>query len=150
MDRGINARLRKNTGINFSIPTANTDGEESELKKLIFKFAEENTIEVPDKKKAAKGVRYRVISKQCLYNTFRYQNPDMCTYQKFCKYWPRNFTKPKLSDFGTCMCKMCQNMELNINALKKRGLLDTEHDFEEIQRANRDEDYELERRKLTP
>ena len=36
-------------------------------------------------------------------------------------------------------------MELKINALKKRGLLDTEHDFEEIPRANRDEDIELER-----
>ena len=62
LEKGTNSRLRKNTGINFSIPTANTEEEESELKKTIVKFAEENTIEVPDKRKVEKGVRYRVVS----------------------------------------------------------------------------------------
>ena len=78
LEKGTNSRLRKNTGINFFIPTGNNEEEESELKKTITKFAEENTIEVPDKKKAEKGVGYRVVSLHRLFGTFEYQYPDMC------------------------------------------------------------------------
>ena len=43
------------------------------------------------------------------------------------------------------MCIKCQNKELKEIALKKRGLLNNENDFEAIQRANREINFELER-----
>ena len=55
LKRGTISRLRRTTGINFSITTANTEEEESEVKKKIVDFAKENTIDVPDKKKVFKG-----------------------------------------------------------------------------------------------
>ena len=50
LKRGTISRLRRTTGIHFAITTANTEEEESELKKKIVDFAKENTIDVPDKK----------------------------------------------------------------------------------------------------
>ena len=55
MDRGINARLRKNTGINFSIPTANTDGEESELRKVILSLLKKILLKFQTKKRQQRG-----------------------------------------------------------------------------------------------
>ena len=67
IERGTISRLRKNTGINFSIPTANSKDETTELKKNIIKFAEENTIPVPDKKKYMRGIRFRMATKLSLF-----------------------------------------------------------------------------------
>ena len=49
--RGTVSRLRKTTGLNFSKITIKTTEDEIKLKKEIMEFAEENTIDVPDKKK---------------------------------------------------------------------------------------------------
>ena len=51
LERGTVSRLRKNTGLNFSIPAVNNEQEKSSLKTKIEEFAMENTIEVPDKRK---------------------------------------------------------------------------------------------------
>ena len=57
--KGTTLRLKLNTGINLAkqIPIANN--EESELKKLVTKFAEDNSSPVPDMRKARKDIRYR-------------------------------------------------------------------------------------------
>ena len=69
MERGTISRLRKTTRINFSIPPTNNEHVESETKKKIEKFALENTIDVPDKRKIIKGIRYRMASKLSLYES---------------------------------------------------------------------------------
>ena len=97
----------------------------TDLKRKVVEFAEKNTIDVPDKKKYAKGVRFRTGSLLCLFNTFESEYPDACTYQTFCKYWPAKFVKPCASEFGTCLCIYCQNIELKVNALQVRKLVST-------------------------
>ena len=83
LEKGTLYRLRRNTGINFNRPTINTIEEASELKEKICEFAERNTIDVPDKKKYRKGIRYITKSLLCLFNTFQVEYPDECTYSTF-------------------------------------------------------------------
>ena len=139
MERGTINRLRKNIGINFSIPPTNNEQVESETKKKIEQFALENTIDVPDKRKVIKGIRYRMASKLSLYESFDCEHPDLCTYQTFCKYWPRKYLKPKASDLGTCMCIICQNAELKAEALKNH--IGAEHSLETVIENARQNDF---------
>ena len=149
LKRGTLSRLRKTTGINFSINTTNTTGVESELKNKIVEFALENTIDVPDKKKYVKGARFRTASLLTLYNNFESQNPGQCTYATFTKYWPALFVKPLASEFGTCLCTICQNMELKVEALKGRKLIFQAEEnltLDIVIKAAREEDFEPENR----
>ena len=144
LDNGTISRLRTNTGINFSNPLPDNKETMSELKLKIIEFAENNTIQVPDKKKYAKGIKYRTSSLLCLFNTFESQNPNICTYQTFAKYWPALFVKPSPSEFGTCLCTYCQNIELKVNSLQLRQLVSSHICLENIIEKARDENYDLE------
>ena len=53
---GTDYRLRKNTGINFSKTISVDNKDKSELKKLIEKFAVENSSESPDMRNEKKGI----------------------------------------------------------------------------------------------
>ena len=146
LKRGTISRLRRNTGINFSIATTNTVEEESEVKKKIVEFAKENTIDVPDKKKYLKGARFRTASLLSLFNTFESMNPGICTYQTFAKYWPALYVKPLASEFGTCLCTTCQNMELKVESLVIRKIIFKDEDIftlDSVIRAAREENYDL-------
>ena len=142
MKRGTVSRLRRTTGLNFSNPPQNHEQEKSETKIIIEEFAHENTIEVPDTKQIKKGIRYRTASKLCLFECFDSQSPNMCTYQTFCKYWPQKYIKPKPSDLGTCMCIVCQNMELKTHALKSH--IGAHHSLDTIIENARTGDFEAE------
>ena len=137
-------RLRRNTGINFNCPTINTIEEASELKENICEFAEINTIDVPDKKKYRKGIRYRTTSLLCLFYTFQVEYPDECTYSTFTKYWPAHYVKPCPSEFGTCLCILCQNMELKFIALQTRKLICSVNSLEDIIDDARNDEYQRE------
>ena len=143
LKRGTITRLRRTTGLNFSINTSKTTEEESELKKEIAKFAENNTIDVPDKKKYSKGIRFRTSSLLCLYTTFDSHNPNKCTYQTFAKYWPAHCVKPLASELGTCLCIICQNMGLKIEALRYRKVISDFH-LDSILEHSRQGDIEME------
>ena len=123
LNRGTIARLRRTTKLNFSNLTTNLSEEESDLKKKIDKFALENTIDVPDKKKFIRGARFRTASLLTLHTSFEMQFPNLCTYKTFARYWPPLFVKPVPSEFGTCLCIVCQNMELKVEALVQRKLI---------------------------
>ena len=142
MKTGTVSRLRRTTGLNFSNPPQNQEQEKSETKIIIEEFAHENTIEVPDTKQIKKGIRYRTASKLCLFECFDSQSPNMCTYQTFCKYWPQKYIKPKPSDLGTCMCIVCQNMELKTHALKSH--IGAHHSLDTIIENARNGDFEAE------
>ena len=141
LQKGTLSRLRKNTGINFSNLTANPSDEVTELKKKVIEFAERNTIDVPEKKKYSKGARFRTTSLLCLYNSFQAEHPDDCSYQTFAKYWPVKYVKPCPSEFGTCLCTLCQNMELKVTALQTRKLISHTNYLEVIIIDNRKDDY---------
>ena len=123
LKRGTISRLRKTTKLNFSNITTNPTNEESDLKKKITQFALENTMDVPDKRKFIAGARFRTASLLTLHASFEIQYPNLCTYGTFAKYWPALFVKPRASDFGTCLCITCQNMELKVDALCQRRLI---------------------------
>ena len=144
MDNGTITRLRKNTGINFSNLTANQKEVETELKEKVLEFSERNTTVVPDKKKYAKGVRFRMSSLLCLFNTFETEHPNICSYQTFCKYWPAHYVKPRASEFGTCLCTLCQNMELKFISLQTRKLLSPFLCLENIIENTKTDDFEME------
>ena len=143
LKRGTISRLRRTTGLNFSINTTKTTEEESNLKKEIVTFAENNTIDVPDKKKYSKGVRFRTSSLLCLYTTFDSHNPNKCTYQTFAKYWPVHFVKPLASELGTCLCTICQNMGLKVEALRYSKVISDFH-LDVILEHSRNGDLEME------
>ena len=147
LKRGTISRLRRTTGINFSITTTNTEEEESQVKKKIVDFAKENTIDVPDKKKYLKGARFRTASLLSLFNTFESINPGLCTYQTFARYWPALYVKPLASEFGTCLCTTCQNMELKVEALLYRKIIFKDEDvftLDSVIQAARHDNYDLE------
>ena len=123
LSRGTITRLRKTTKLNFSNLTTNMTSEESDLKQKINKFALENTIDVPDKKKFIRGARFRTASLLTLHSSFEIQYPNLCTYTTFARYWPALFVKPRPSELGTCLCIVCQNMELKVEALVQRKLI---------------------------
>ena len=109
---------------------------------MIEKFAKDNTIEVPDKKKVKQGIRYRTSSKLSLFECFDSQYPNICSYVTFTRYWPKHFIKPKASDLGTCMCTICENAELKAEALKKH--IGSEHCLETVIENSRLDDFEAE------
>ena len=69
------------------------------------------------------GARFRTASLLTLFASFEIQFPNLCTYSTFARYWPALFVKPGASDFGTCLCIICQNMELKVEALVQRRLI---------------------------
>ena len=147
LKKGTIARLRRTTKMNFScIPTKSAESE-SELKKKIDSFALENTIDVPDKKKYIVGARFRTSSMLSLFNTFETQHPGLCTYGTFSKYWPSMYVKPCASEFGTCLCMTCQNIELKVEALISRKLIGKDQPgfgLEAIIRESRQDNFEPE------
>ena len=136
--------MRKATGINFSNTVTNNEPQKSDLKFKIEAFDKENTIEVPDKRKFIKGIRYRTASKLCLFEGFDSRYPNLCTYATFCKYWPRKYLKPKPSDLGTCMCIICQNTELKMEAVKRVFENGANHCLEAIIENSKNGNFEAE------
>lgn len=143
--KGTITRLRNATGINFSNPLPVDKSVASELKEAIEKFAVENSCDVPDMRKEKKSIRYYYNYLICLHATFLQEHPlREVSYAVFCSYWPKNIIKPRIEDFGTCRCETCENVELKLSALKKRGLINSSHDIQSIIKANREGDYDLE------
>ena len=97
---GTNERIRRAIKVNISNPLVPMSTEESKLKKAINRFAVENSSEVPDKEKAAKGIRYCHQYKFVLWQHFITTNPDnlFCSLPSFYRLWPKNVKRPKLSD----------------------------------------------------
>ena len=137
---GTMSRLRTNTGINFSNPPIASDCEDSPLKKAIGTFAFENSCEVPDIKAAKKGLRYFYCYKYVLWIQFKSAQVSEVSYSQFCRYWPKNIIKPKIEDFGTCKCQICENAELLVSAMKRNGYLTRNHELEIMIKDVRDGD----------
>ena len=88
--KGTTLRLLRNTGINLSKKIATTDGEKSELKTKIEKFAIENSSESPDMRNEKKGIRYRHRYMTVLYDDFKFENRDTeVSFSIFCAFWPK-------------------------------------------------------------
>ena len=98
-------------------------GEErsSELENLVveFLYRDDNSIVTPDKKHAKKGIRYRCESLKELHAKFLVDHDTECSYAQFTRYVPNYILKPKPEDWGTCLCMVCLNPELKLEAAKR-------------------------------
>ena len=141
---GTLSRLRENTSINFSKSPIVMNEEESELKKAVAAFALENSCEVPDTRAAKKGLRYFYNYKFVLWIQYKSNQGSDLSYSTFCKYWPPYIQKPKIEDFGTCKCQVCENVELLVSGLKRGGFLSRDHVVELMIQNTREGDNELE------
>jgi hypothetical protein len=96
-------------------------------------------------RKEKKKIRYYFNYLICLHTAFLQENPDKeISYAVFCSYWPKNIIKPKIEDYGSCKCETCENIELKVCALKKRGLISNTHDIQAIIKGIREENMEPE------
>ena len=141
---GTLSRLRENTSINFSKSPIAMNEEESELKKSVTSFAVENSCEVPDTRAARKGLRYFYNYKFVLWIQYKSNQGSDLSYSTFCKYWPTYIQKPKIEDFGTCKCQVCENVELLVSGMKRGGFLSRDHVVELMIQNTREGDNELE------
>ena len=69
------------------------------------------------------------------------EESDECNYVTFTKYLPAKFAKPCQSEFGTCLCILCTNMELKIQARQTRKLISQTNNSKDIISDSRNEDY---------
>ena len=65
------------------------------------------------------GLRYRIKSVKDLHLKFITDTDVDCSYSYFAKLVPENIIKPKPTDWGTCLCKVCLNPELKLESIKK-------------------------------
>ena len=111
---GTNRRLRKTLGFNASKPGGIPTTEQTALKKEVIAFAAENSVEVPDKDKAARGIRYRKHYLSVLHQWFILSNRPVA-YSTFCEVqnltlmsWHVFFTKRhNLISCYRCYCIFC-------------------------------------------
>ena len=76
---------------------------------------------VPDMKHVKKGTRYYSCYKTVLHSQFVLTHDKDISYSTFCANWPQNIVKPRIEDFGTCKCVVCENSELLLAGLKRAG-----------------------------
>ena len=105
----------------FHFDRLNFQEKDVPLKSLVekFMFSDENSVVTPDTKKAKKGIRYRLASIEDLHQKFLVDMNVDCSYAQFARYVPDCIKKPKPEDWGTCLCMVCLNPELKLEAIKK-------------------------------
>ena len=143
---GTLSRLREHTQINFSNSPKAVKNIDNDLKISISSFAHENSSEVPDVKAAKKSIRYFYNYKCVLWMQYQSSHGSDLSYSTFCKYWPPNIVKPRVEDYGTCRCQVCENVELFVSGFKRSGFLPKEHVVDLIIQDARNENSELEYR----
>ena len=97
---GTIERIRKAIKVNICNPLVPVSTAERKLTKAIKDFAIENSDMVPDREKAASGIRYCHQYKFVMYQHFITTNPNnlFCSLITFYRLWPKNIKRPKLAD----------------------------------------------------
>ena len=80
---------------------------------------DQNSLVVPDVKKAKKGLRYRSSSLKVLHGKLLADEKEDILYAQFTRYAPSNILKPKPEDWGTCLCMSSINPEHKIESLHR-------------------------------
>ena len=117
-DVTIKKEFRKHLGIRLDRATDSL-GKKDTLANKVTKFMVEdkNSIKCPDKKK--ENLRYRTNYLHVLHEKFLCEYNLDCSYSHFCKLVPDNIIKPKPQDWGTCLCMVCLNPQLKMEALRQ-------------------------------
>lgn len=108
----------------------------SSMKKVQdFFMSDEASIECADRKafkikfvsgskKIKKRKRYLKGSLRDLYVSYSEKESKPISYSKFCEFKPFNVVKKDLKERDTCLCTLCENMELLLTALNEAGVLE--------------------------
>ena len=64
-------------------------------------------------------LRYRLCTITALFEKFKAENSQECSFSYFAQNCPFNVVKPNPNDWGTCLCAMCLNPEIKLEALGK-------------------------------
>ena len=95
----------------------------------------------PDKKKVITDpfdpsvkvqIRYRMGHLQTLFEQYKAEVENECSWTSFKRYIPFNVKKPNPSDWGTCLCIACLNPELKFQRLIDLKSLNYTHLKEEM------------------
>ena len=128
---GLNRKMRNELGINLSNTNVELPSNEfTELQQLIrqFFFRDDVSRVCPDTKRMKKNpanpdeilpVRYRLCSLKSLYEKFKAENMQECSFSYFTQNCPFNVFKPNPNDWGTCLCSTCLNPEIKLEELSK-------------------------------
>ena len=109
--------FRKHLGIRLDRATDSLRKKDTLSDKVAkFMSEDENSMKCPDKKK--ENIRYRTSYLPILYEKFLCELNVNCSYSHFCKLVPENIIKPKPQDWGTCLCMVCLNPQLKMEALR--------------------------------
>ena len=60
------------------------------------------------------------------------EGDDACSLSSFMRYIPASVIQPKREDWGTCLCKMCTNPQLKLDALLAANILDEKNLVEDV------------------
>ncbi|CAF1441672.1 unnamed protein product [Adineta steineri] len=121
--RGTISNVRKKFGINISNQYTSSSTSPSELEEAIHDFMCRDDISqpCPDKKKQInhQQIRYRLNHLTVLHQQFELETNIDVDYNTFRRYVPSFIIKPKVDDWGTCLCINCLNPQLKFDKLNQ-------------------------------
>ncbi|CAF1653733.1 unnamed protein product, partial [Didymodactylos carnosus] len=119
--RGTITKIRKEAGINLSNKYTAKKINDSELRTSIIEFLtrDDNSKVCPDKKNVKNNVatRFRLHHLSILHQRFITETGIDIHYSTFTRYVPNNIIKPRVQDWGTCLCVLCINPEMKLQKI---------------------------------
>lgn len=123
LQRGTISAVRRKFGINLSNQYSPPSSAPSELEEKIKDFMCRDDISklCPDKNKQIDNqqIRYRLNHLTVLHQIFELETKIDIDYHTFLKYIPSFVVKPKVDDWGTCLCIDCINPQMKFDKLNQ-------------------------------
>ena len=127
---GLNSLFRREVGVNLSNAINEPKQEETKLQLEIKNFFLRDDISRtcpdtkrmkvnPEDKEEKVPVIYWLGTLHCLHDKFLAESITGCSLEYFRTNCPFYVIKPKANDWGTCLCDICLNPELKLEALAK-------------------------------
>ncbi len=123
LPRGTISAVRRKFGINLSNQYSPPSSTPSQLEEAIRDFMCRDDISqlCPDKKKQInhQQIRYRLNHLTVLHQQFEIETNIDIDYYTFLRYIPSFIVKPKVDDWGTCLCIICVNPQMKFDKLNR-------------------------------
>lgn len=120
--RGTISAVRRKFGVNLSNQYSSPSSTPSQLEEAIRDFMCRDDISklCPDKKKKKdQQIRYRLNHLTVLHQQFETETKIDIDYHTFLRYVPSFIVKPKVDDWGTCLCIICINPQIKLDKLNQ-------------------------------
>jgi hypothetical protein len=121
--RGTISAVRRKFGINLSNEYSTPSTTPSQLEEAIRDFMCRDDISklCPDKKKQInhQQIRYRLNHLAVLHQQLEIETNIDIDYHTFLRYVSPFIVKPKVDDWGTCLCIICVNPQIKFDKLNQ-------------------------------